>query len=90
MGLSELEPAELARTLREVQDYDTKILGLKRDIEGLEDRHRLGELRDELEGYYGGEDLQRRANWRRSSRSNSSSTASSTCWRRRSKRKRPA
>lgn len=50
MGVSEIEPAELARTLREVQEFDTKIIELKRDIEGLPDKHRLGELQEELEG----------------------------------------
>lgn len=50
MGVSEIEPAELARTLREVQEYDTKMIGLRRDIEGLADKHRLGELQEEIEG----------------------------------------
>ncbi len=44
-----MEPAELARILRDVQDCDTKIIGLRREIEGLEDKHHLSELRDELE-----------------------------------------
>ena len=48
--MSEMEPAELARTLREVQEYDTRIIGLNREIEGLEDKHLLGELREEIEG----------------------------------------
>lgn len=49
MGLSEIEPAELASSLREVQKFDTEILGLRRDIAGLEDKHRLGELSTELD-----------------------------------------
>ena len=47
MGL-EMGPEELARTLREIQDFDTRVLGLEREIEGLEEKHRLGELASEL------------------------------------------
>lgn len=47
MGL-EMGPEELARTLREIQDFDTRVLVLEREIEGLADKHRLGELAAEL------------------------------------------
>jgi uncharacterized protein len=48
MGLSEMEPAEVAVTLRQVQQLDTQVIGLNRQIDGLADKHRLGELADEL------------------------------------------
>jgi uncharacterized protein len=47
--VSLIEPEDTARTLKEVQEFDTKILGLEREIEGLADTHRLGELRAGLE-----------------------------------------
>ncbi len=49
MGLSEIDPAEMARTLRGIQELDTRIYRLKREIEGLEDKHQLDEIRAELE-----------------------------------------
>ena len=48
--MSDIEPEETARTLREAQEFDTRILGLRREIEGLADKHRLAELHAELEG----------------------------------------
>jgi len=47
--LSEIEPAELAGTLRRVQQLDTETIGLKRQIDDLAGKHRLDELRDDLE-----------------------------------------
>jgi len=47
--LSEIEPAELAGTLRRVQQLDTETIGLKRQIDVLAGKHRLDELRDDLE-----------------------------------------
>lgn len=47
--MSDIEPAEEARTLREVQSFDTRIFDLKRQIEALEEKHGLGELRQELD-----------------------------------------
>ena len=49
MGLSEMEPAQVAATLRQVQQLDTEAIGLNRLIDGLADQHRLGELAEELE-----------------------------------------
>jgi len=49
MGLSEIEPAELAGMLRRVQQLDTEATGLKRQIDDLAGKHRLDELRDDLE-----------------------------------------
>lgn len=46
----EMEPVDLARTLKAVQEFDTRIIGLRREIEGLGEKYRLGELRQELEG----------------------------------------
>lgn len=47
--MSEIEPAELAGTLRRVQQLDTETIGLKRQIDDLAGKHRLDELRDDLE-----------------------------------------
>lgn len=47
--MSDIGPAEEARILREIQAFDTRILGLRRQIDGLEEKHGLGELRLELE-----------------------------------------
>lgn len=47
--MSEIEPAELAGTLRRVQQLDTETTGLKRQIDDLAGKHRLDELRDDLE-----------------------------------------
>ncbi len=47
--MSPIEPEETARTLKDVQEFDTRILALKRGIEGLADTHHLPELREELE-----------------------------------------
>jgi uncharacterized protein len=49
MGV-ELTPGQLADVLREVQDLDTRLAGLRRDIEELSDKHHLGELASELDG----------------------------------------
>lgn len=45
----DLTPEQLARTLREVQELDTRIFGIEREIENLPDKHELGRLADELE-----------------------------------------
>ena len=47
--MSEIEPAELAGMLRRVQQLDTETIGLKRQIDDLAGKHRLDELRDDLE-----------------------------------------
>ncbi len=47
--MSEIEPVELASTLRDVQKFDTEILSIRREIAVLEDKHHLGELSSELE-----------------------------------------
>jgi predicted nucleic acid-binding Zn-ribbon protein len=47
MGI-DMGPEELAQTLRDIQAYDSKIFELEKDIVGLSDKHRLGELADEL------------------------------------------
>jgi predicted nucleic acid-binding Zn-ribbon protein len=47
MGL-DIGPEELAQTLREMQDLDTRVFGLEREIEALADKHQLGELEAEL------------------------------------------
>ncbi|MHB8896365.1 MAG: zinc ribbon domain-containing protein [Candidatus Geothermincolia bacterium] len=47
MGI-ELTPGQLAQTLREMQDLDTKIFGLEREIVNLSDKLHLGELAVEL------------------------------------------
>jgi predicted nucleic acid-binding Zn-ribbon protein len=47
MGL-EIEPEELAQTLRDMQDLDTRTFGLEREIEALAEKHRLGEISSEL------------------------------------------
>lgn len=44
----ELTPEALAQTLREVQELDTQIFSMERQIEELADKHHLGELADEL------------------------------------------
>jgi predicted nucleic acid-binding Zn-ribbon protein len=49
MGLSDIDPAQMASTLRGVQELDTKIIGLLREIEGLEEKHHLNEIHAELE-----------------------------------------
>jgi predicted nucleic acid-binding Zn-ribbon protein len=49
MGLSEMAPAEVAGTLRRVQQIDTEADGKKRQIDELADKHRLGELADRLQ-----------------------------------------
>jgi predicted nucleic acid-binding Zn-ribbon protein len=49
MGV-ELEPEQLAKTLRDVQALDTKIFGLQREIQELRDKHHLGDLAGELAG----------------------------------------
>jgi len=47
MGI-EMAPEQLAQTLRDVQELDTQIFGLEREIVDLSDKHRLGELATEL------------------------------------------
>ena len=47
--MSEMEPAEMAGTLRRVQQLDTEAISLKRRIDDLAGKHRLDELRDDLE-----------------------------------------
>lgn len=47
--MSDIGPAGQAGALRELQAFDTRIIGLERQIAGLEDKHGLGELRQELE-----------------------------------------
>jgi uncharacterized protein len=44
----EIGPEELAQILRDVQNQDTCIFGLRREIEELPDKHHLGELAEEL------------------------------------------
>ncbi len=46
----ELAPEELAETLKEVQDLDTRIFALERRIDELPEKHRLGEIAGELAG----------------------------------------
>ena len=47
--MNEISEDELGQRLLEIQDLDTRIFGLKREIEGLEDKHRLGELLEQLD-----------------------------------------
>ena len=44
----EIGPEELAQTLRDMQDLDTSIFTLQREIEELADKHHLGELAEDL------------------------------------------
>lgn len=54
MGV-ELGPAELAQTLKEIQELDTQIRRLGREIEGLSEKHLLGEIAQELKTARGAE-----------------------------------
>lgn len=47
--MSEIDPAEMARTLRGIQELDTRIIGLQREIEELEEKHLLDDIRAQLE-----------------------------------------
>lgn len=47
--MKDIDQGELGRVLLEIQKLDTEILGLRRDIEGLADTHKLAELRKRLE-----------------------------------------
>lgn len=46
--MNDIGPDETGRILLEVQQLDTEMLELKREIEGLEEKHRLAELLEEL------------------------------------------
>lgn len=46
--MTEMSFDELGKLLIEVQGIDTRIVGLKKDIEGLEEKHRLSGLLEEL------------------------------------------
>jgi hypothetical protein len=46
--VNEIIQDKLGGTLLEIQELDTTILGLKKEIKRLEDKHRLGELRELL------------------------------------------
>lgn len=47
--MSAIGPVELGQTLLAIQELDTRIIGLEREITGLEVKHRLAELRAEVE-----------------------------------------
>lgn len=47
--MSGIEPGELGKTLLAIQEIDTRIFGLEREIVGLEEKHRLAELRAQVE-----------------------------------------
>ena len=46
--MNEISQDKLGERLLEIQQLDTSIIGLKKEIERLEDKHRLGELREQL------------------------------------------
>lgn len=46
--MSEIEPAELGKTLLETQKLDTEIQGLNREVEGLAEEHHLSDLLEQL------------------------------------------
>jgi len=47
--VSDIDESELGSLLLSMQKLDTEILGLKRDIEGLAEKHNLGGLLEQLE-----------------------------------------
>ena len=46
--MNEISQDKLGERLLEIQELDTGIIGLKREIGSLEDKHRLGELHEQL------------------------------------------
>lgn len=48
IGVSDIDAGELGELLLSIQKLDTEILGLKRDIEGLAEKHNLGGLLEQL------------------------------------------
>jgi len=47
--LNEIGQDKLGERILEIQKLDTRIFNLKRDIEGLEDKHRIGEILEKLQ-----------------------------------------
>lgn len=49
-----IQPGETGRRLLEIQELDTSIFGLEREIAGLEEKHELAQLRERVEAVEGG------------------------------------
>lgn len=46
--MSDIDPRELGEKLLEIQGLDSKIASLKKEIDGLEEKHKIGELLKQL------------------------------------------